>query len=316
MSLEVSVIVATRNRQALLAETLHALVRQDFARERFELVVADNGSTDATRSVVARTAGLVERPGLRYLYVASPGKSNAVNEALAIARGGIIAFTDDDVRPEPDWLGALVDAMSRPGVEFVAGRVLPIWEKTPPPWISPALYGVLAVPDNGTRPIAIASTRSRVMPIGANMAVRRSVIERIGGFRPDLGKLEGSLRTGEDHEFFLRMLRAGCRGLYEPQATVHHWVPAERLSRRYFRSWQYQNGRDVARLQTSYPEACRRLLRVPGYLWRQTAADARGIVAGSGARRFAAWARLRWMAGYLHESWFGQAARPDVSRAG
>jgi glycosyltransferase involved in cell wall biosynthesis len=315
MSPEVSVIVATRNRQALLAETLHALVRQDFPHEGFELVVADNGSTDATRSVVERTADLAERPGLRYLYVAPPGKSNAVNEALAIAHGRIIAFTDDDVRPERNWIGALVDAISRPGVEFVAGRVLPIWETAPPSWISPALYGVLAVPDNGSRPIVIASTSSRVMPIGANMAVRRSVIERIGGLRPDLGKLDGSLRTGEDHEFFLRMLRAGCRGLYEPGATVYHWVPAERLSRHYFRSWHYQNGRDVARLQTSYPESGRRLLRVPGYLWRQTANDARGIVASSGAKRFAAWVRLGWMAGYLHESWFGQAAGPDLSRA-
>ena len=315
MSIQVSVILATRNRQALLAETLRALVRQDFARQRFELVVADNGSTDATRSVVERTADLAERPWLRYVYVAPPGKSNAVNEALAIARGSIIAFTDDDVRPEPGWLNALVDAMSRPEVEFVAGRILPIWEKAPPSWISPALYGVLAVPDNGNRAIVIDGTGSRVMPIGANMAVRRGVIERIGGFRLDLGKLEGSLRTGEDHEFFLRMLRAGCRGLYEPKATVHHWVPADRLSRRYFRSWHYQNGRDVARLQTSYPESCRRLLRVPGYLWRQTANDARGIVAGSGAKRFAAWARLRWMAGYLHESWFGQPAGSDLSRA-
>src|SRR5262245_10412392 len=155
MTLQVSVIVATRNRQALLAETLHALVRQDFPYERFELVVADNGSTDATRSVVERTANLTTRPGLRYVYVASPGKSYALNEALAIARGRIIAFTDDDVRPEPDWLDALVGAMARPHVAFVAGRVLPIWEKAPPSWISPALYGVLAVPDNGTRPSVI-----------------------------------------------------------------------------------------------------------------------------------------------------------------
>lgn len=315
MSLMVSVIVATRNRQALFTETLQALIRQDFPRDRFEIVVADNGSTDDTRAVVERTASLADRPSLRYLFVASPGKSNAVNGALAIARGELFAFTDDDVQPEPDWLSVVAKAMSRPEVDFVAGRVLPIWEKAPPPWISPALYGVLAIPDNGNRPIVIDSPGSRVMPIGANMAIRRGVIKQIGGFRSDLGKLEGSLRTGEDHELFLRMLHAGCQGLYEPEAVVHHWVPADRLERQYFRRWHYQNGRDVARLQTSYPESCRRLLRVPGYLWRQTVNDARGVVAGSGAQRFAAWARLRWMAGYLRESWFGQPGGSNFSPA-
>ena len=112
------------------------------------------------------------------------------------------------------------------------------------------------------------------MPIGANMAVRASVIARLGGLRTDLGKLDGSLRTGEDHEFFLRLLHAGCRGVYEPAALVRHLVPAERLNRGYFRRWLYQNGRDVARLERAYPASVPFLFGVPRYLWRQLVADA------------------------------------------
>ena len=313
----VSVIIATRNRRALLSRTLDALLGQRWPAGRFEVVVADNGSTDATRMIVERAAARPSAPYIQYLFVARPGKSHAVNAALDLARGDILAFTDDDVRPDPDWLQAIVEALAREGRGFVAGRVLPEWETAPPPWMSPAVYGVLAIPDNGTRRIDIEDRGSDIMPIGTNMAVRRAVVDRVGGLRTDLGKIEGSFRTGEDHEFFLRMLDAGCRGVYEPDAVVHHWVPAARLDRRYFRKWLYQNGRDVARLESSYPDSRRRVLGVPGYLWRQAASDAcaatREAVRGDCARRFAATARLRWLGGYLRESWLGS---PDVPQAG
>jgi glucosyl-dolichyl phosphate glucuronosyltransferase len=313
----VSVIIATRNRRTLLARTLDALLRQRWPADRFEIIVADNGSTDATRVIIERAAARPAAPYIRYLFVARPGKSHAVNAALGLARGDLLALTDDDVRPDPAWLEAIVEALAQEGRGFVAGRVLPEWETAPPPWMSPAVYGVLAVPDNGTRRMDIVDRRGDVMPIGANMAVRRTVVERVGGLRTDLGKIDGSLRTGEDHEFFLRMLGAGCRGVYEPDAVVHHWVPAARLDRQYFRKWLYQNGRDVARLESSYPDSRRRVLGVPGHLWRQAASDAcaatREAVRGDCARRFAATARLRWLGGYLRESWLGS---PDVPPAG
>ena len=309
MRMLLSVIIATRNRRTLLTRTLDALLRQRGPAGRFEIVVADNGSTDGTRTVVERAANRPDAPAIRYLFVARTGKSHAVNAALDVARGDILALTDDDVFPDPGWLEAIVDALDRTGADFVAGRVRPVWETAPPPWMSPALYGVLAVPDNGTRRIDIVGRGGDVMPIGSNMAVRRTVVDRIGGLRTDLGKLDGTLRTGEDHEFFLRMLDAGYRGVYEPDAVVQHWVPAARLDRRYFRSWLYQNGRDVARLESSYPDPARRLLGVPGHLWRQAAADAwaatRGAFRGDCALRFAASARLRWLVGYVRESWLG-----------
>jgi GT2 family glycosyltransferase len=252
--------------------------------------------------------------------VPRPGKSHAVNAALAIARGDLIAFTDDDVQPGPGWIDALVRAVEESGVDFVAGRILPIWEAPPPRWMSPALYGVLAVPDNGDARLDISATaRSAAMPIGANMAVRSSVIARIGGLRTDLGKLAGSLRTGEDHEFFLRLLHAGCRGVYEPSALVRHLVPAHRLERSYFRQWLYQNGRDVARLERAYPAPTPFLFGVPRYLWRQFAAHlvaaAGAAVRGDDAKRFASSLRVLWFAGYLRDAWFGASPQTFVPLA-
>jgi glycosyltransferase involved in cell wall biosynthesis len=302
----VSVIIATRNRAGLLAQTLDALAQQTWPRDRFEIIVADNGSTDLTRGAVEAATVRPGAPAIRYLSVADAGKSFAVNAAFAHARGDILALTDDDVLPEPSWIARLSAAFEETGADFVAGRIFPRWEASPPSWLSPALYGVLAIPDGGNRRQPIPSSDNAVMPIGANMAVRAGVVARVGGLRTDLGKLDGTLRTGEDHEFFLRMLGAGFRGTYEPTAVVHHWVPRDRLVPRYFRRWMHQNGRDVARLAAPGTRPVRHLLGVPLYLWREAAGHAwraiRGSIAGDRRTAFASALRVVWFAGYFREA--------------
>src|SRR5260370_24259255 len=240
----VSVVIATRNRSALLGQTLDAVARQRWPHDRLEIVVADNGSSDDTRLVVEQAAARAGALSVRYVFVGLTGKSHAVNAALRLTRGDLVAFTDDDVQPDGEWIGGLVRGVEETGADFAAGRILPIWQAEPPSWMSPSLYGVLAIPDNGVERLLIVAERpGHVMPIGANMAVRAGVIERLGGLRTDLGKLAGSLRTGEDHEFFLRMLNGGCRGVYEPPPLLRPPVPAHRLYRAYFCRWLPHNGR-------------------------------------------------------------------------
>ena len=308
-----SIVIATRNRSALLGRTLDAVAGQHWPRAQMDVIVADNGSIDDTRAVVAaaRDRGLP----VRYLLVQQPGKSHAVNAALQVTRGDVIAFTDDDVQPEPGWLAGLARAFDETNADFVAGRILPVWEIDPPAWMSPSLYGVLAVPDNGETRLPITKEGpTRVMPIGANMAVRAPVVARLGGLRTDLGKLEGSLRTGEDHEFFLRLLHAGCHGTYEPSALVRHLVPASRLHRGYFRRWLFQNGADVALLERAYPIPVAFFLGVPRYLWRQALGDlsstVRAALRRDGAQQFASALRVIWFAAYVRESWLGGAGVP------
>jgi glycosyltransferase involved in cell wall biosynthesis len=307
-----SVVIATKNRQALLADTLDALSAQEWPRNRFEILVGDNGSTDGTRAVVEAAARQPGAPRIVYRHIATPGKSHAVNILLKDVAADLIALTDDDVLPEPEWLRSLALSFEETGADFLAGRILPRWETEPPSWLSSALYGVLAIPDNGTRRLQLGpdspdACGREIMPVGANMAVRAGVVKKIGGLRNDLGKLSGTLRTGEDHEFFLRMVDAGYRGYYEPSAVVRHFVPRERLERSYFRRWLYQNGQDVSRLESTHAASARRLLGVPRYLWRRAASDAVAMVkaglAGDSRGRFAASTRLIWFGGYVRDSW-------------
>ncbi len=310
-----TVVIATYNRQELLRGALEALARQNDAGVRVTVAIADNGSTDATRAVFEEARDRSPRFDWRYVYEGRPGKSHAVNAALACTSGDWLAFTDDDVRPEPGWLAAIARAFAQPEVDFVVGRILPIWQTAAPAWLTPALYGVLGVPDNGPTACVIATGENdHIMPIGTNMAVRREVVDRVGGLRPDLGKMRGTLRSGEDHEFYLRLLHHGCRGVYAPDALVRHLVPAERLARSYFRRWYRENGRNVAALEASYPRRTPMLFGLPRYLWRNAASDgaglARAAVSRDPATRFRKSLALLWFAGYLFETWFGRRAQP------
>lgn len=302
----ISVIIATRDRAPLLKGTLEALSGQASPGCPVEILVVDNGSVDGTRDVV-EAAGRQSKIPVRYLSESKPGKSHALNTAVAHARGDVLAFTDDDVLPSNTWLAAYSRAFDETGADYAAGRILPLWEVTPPKWLAPAQYGVLAVCDGGTRRLMLAGVHDEVMPIGANMAVRRHVLDSVGGWNPELGKLKNTLRTGEDHEFALKLAAAGFAGVYEPEACALHRVPAERLRLDYFFRWCYGNGRIEAGLEHDYPSTRNYLLRVPRYLWRRLAADlmltATGVVTAKPQPATSGAMRLVWFGGYLAGRW-------------
>jgi glucosyl-dolichyl phosphate glucuronosyltransferase len=317
----ISVIIATRDRAALLASTLEALSKQEWPGSPFEVLVVDNASVDHTPAVTAAAAAATDVP-IVYLHEARPGKSHALNTAVAHARGTLLVFTDDDVLPSSAWLATYAAALEETGADYGVGRILPLWEAPPPRWLGPALYGVLAIPDGGTQRLRLArGMNEAIMPLGANMAVRRHVVDRVGGWNPDLGKLQGTLRTGEDHEFALKMLDAGFTGVYEPGAWVRHRVPADRLRLAYFARWFYDNGAIDAALEERYPTTRTYLLHVPRYLWRQVIDDFRvtagAIVTCNMERATAGGMRVLWFAGYLRRRWsrrrtagIGAHARP------
>jgi glucosyl-dolichyl phosphate glucuronosyltransferase len=312
----ISVVIATRDRAPLLEETLKALCELQAPGCPFEILVVDNGSIDSTATVVAEAARRSKVP-ITYLTEEKPGKSHALNTAITHARGDLLAFTDDDVLPSPGWLAAFARAFSETGADYAAGRILPLWEAPPPRWLTPSLHGVLAIPDGGTRRLTLKGSVDQVMPIGANMAIRRRALDRVGGWNPQLGKLKNTLRTGEDHEFALKLVAAGFAGVYEPEACVLHRVPADRLRLAYFARWFYVNGQINAGLEQNYPSTARYLFSVPRYLWRQLAKDLMSIVSGIvtiDPRRFTSGAmRLAWFAGYLNGCWNRPAHEPTAA---
>ena len=266
-SASITVIIATYNRAALLDECLAHLRTQAF-RPGDEVIVIDNGSTDHTSGVVARHQAAFTVP-LHLLQEVTPGKSRAVARAVTFANGDILAFTDDDVNVDDGWLEAIRAAMADPAVALVGGPVTPRWQPGVPRWIQrardqhPRLGAPVALLDYGSH---CAELGARTV-LGANLAVRWEVFTKVGGFPIHLGKLRGTLLSGEDHELCRLVQDTGFKALYVPGARVAHWVPADRARVSYFPRWFYWSGITHAVMDDRQAQARgRSLFGLPLYL--------------------------------------------------
>ena len=304
--MSISVVIATYNRDALLAECLHHLSRQRFMPND-EVIVVDNGSTDDTPRIIADAQELFTVP-LRHLMEPVPGKSRAIATALTIATGDVLAFTDDDVDVDPHWIQTIRCVMSDCCIALAGGPVTPRWETTPPTWLRESVdeYGRLAAP------LGLLSYGPESFPLGprtvlgANLIVRAEVLRKLGGYAPHLGKLRGTLLSGEDHELCMRVQDAGFRAIYSPELTVTHWVPAERMRARYSLSWFFWSGITHATLENGTRPA-RSLFGVPRHFIRRIVTSGMRTVGaalrGQSARMMDAVTDIAFVAGYMARRW-------------
>ena len=316
----ISVVIATFNRAPLLAECLDHLRRQPFERGD-ELIVVDNGSTDDTAVTIDRAARAFPVP-LHALQEMQPGKSRAVARAAAVATGDVLALTDDDVNVEPGWLEAIRAAMTDPGIGLVGGPVAPRWERRPPRWLKAArrrcgrLSAPLALLDYGPDAIELGPRTA----IGANMAVRRDVFLHEGGFAAHVGKLRGTLLSGEDHDLCRRVQAAGWRAMYVPGARVRHFVPRGRMRISYYFSWFFWSGITNAALDDGQAPAGRTLLGVPLYVFRRIGSGSIGALAsaatGNAAGAVERGIDVAFAAGYAVRRWRMSAPRAAAGDPG
>lgn len=315
--MDVTILICTRNRDRLLGETLDVLAEVDVPRDwACEVLVVDNGSTDGTRALVTEREGSYPLP-LRYLFESAPGKSNALNAGMAATSARVIACTDDDVRVTRDWLRAACTPLldSSAGVSYTGGPVQPIWDSPCPDWFprNPSnLWGTIAILDYGSRPFVFEDQQKA--PLGANVAFRRDLIERLGGFIPALGRSTTRTLLGQELPEFLRRVKAaGASGLYVPEMEVFHHIPAARLTPAYCRRWWYGKGVSRARVDRVHPvtelgvdlRSTPHVARVPRFMigsaWRNLRRWAAATVRRDMAERVHVEARLCYFAGYVWE---------------
>jgi glycosyltransferase involved in cell wall biosynthesis len=234
-----SVVIPTYNRAGDLKESLASIAGLSTAHQ-WELIAVDNNSSDNTLEVVTEAQGWFPVP-LHYVFEREQGRCAALNTGIRVASGEIIVTTDDDVRVEDDWLDRAAEALERLGCDYVGGKVLPIWSAPRPPWLpnrGGRHWAVIALLDYGPEPIEF----KRLMPIGVNMAFRREAFEQAGMWDNRVGRKAGTLLGQEVREWGLRARTAGLRGFYAPEMAIHHIIPADRLTKRYFRRWFYWHG--------------------------------------------------------------------------
>lgn len=245
---DVSVVISTYNRAGELAGALESILSQETDGVEYEVILVDNNSSDDTRAVAnALAARYPER--LRYVFEPRQGLSYGRNTGIAGSRAPVIAFTDDDVRVAPDWVARIAAVFrERPDIAYVGGKVLPRWSTPPPRWLVNHHWSPLALIDYADEYIESSASRP-VCFVGANLAFRRDVFDRVGLFNPDLGRVKDSIGSTEDHDLQLRLWRAGLKGLYQPDLIVTAEVSPDRLTKRYHRRWHRGHGRYCAMMQ-------------------------------------------------------------------
>jgi glycosyltransferase involved in cell wall biosynthesis len=208
-----------------LAPTVRAALAQTYPN--FEVVVVDN--RPATSGVADALEGdFGNEPRLRWVAEVRPGLAHARNRGAAAARGAVIAFTDDDVDLDPNWLGWLAAGFDRPDVACVTGLILPLELETPAQLLLEEFGGYAK---GFERRVWDADAHRLDAPLypytvgafgsGANAAFRRDALADLGGFDGALGAGTPA-RGGEDIDIYVTCIQRGYRIVYEPAAIVRH----------------------------------------------------------------------------------------------
>ena len=300
---DISVVVPTYNRSELLQRAVSSLFSQRAEGLNFEIVVIDNNSSDATPETVEslKANSPVE---LRSVRETRQGNAYARNAGIEQSRAPIIAFLDDDVEADENWVSTIKSSFERnPRISFVGGRVLPVWEREPPSWLTASHWAPLALLDYGEQERKISGET----PLGlltANIGVRREVFDEVGWFSPDLQRVKGGIGSMEDHEFLLRMLRSGRSGIYRPDLITRAPVDPERMTKSYHRRWHRGHGRFYAIMRDPEWERSKfQLAGVPSHLYKETAVQAvmwaSKVLSGNNDAAFESECRLRFFYGFF-----------------
>ncbi|NEO36077.1 MAG: glycosyltransferase family 2 protein [Moorea sp. SIOASIH] len=231
----ISAIICTHNREEYLGAAIDSLLQQDFAD--YEVIVVDNASSDRTSNIVDQR---LDNSRLNYVYEPVLGLSVARNTGAATAGAAILAYLDDDAVASPRWLKTIYEAyQSNEKLAIAGGKVTLLWPDgiTSPSWLSPDLAGNLGAYDLGDSLIEIQNPG--LTPRGLNYSIRRTFLEKIGGFDVNLGRVGKNLLSNEELHMTELALQDGWQVAYLPDALVAHNVAPERINKRWFlnRGW-------------------------------------------------------------------------------
>lgn len=267
------VVICTYNRIDLLRRTM------DFLNEanrphgaKVEILVVANACNDGTvqwlRSYQQTTHDSRMLP-LRWVDEPTPGKSHALNRAIAHLTASVVAFVDDDHRVDRNYLVAIQSAVHNyPEASMFSGRILPDWDGSEPDWVhDTGHYRIYPLPvprfDQGEKSHEIPL--GGPVPGGGNLFLRRDVFDRVTYFSTELGPSGHDLGGGEDSDFVLRALAMGEQLRYVPDVIQYHFVDLSRFHLSYMMRKSYQRSRAVTRIRKHTGSV------IPFYLWRKTA---------------------------------------------
>jgi GT2 family glycosyltransferase len=245
---EITAIVCTRNRAHYLRLCLESLLTQTLSRERYEILVIDNASTDTTRELCETYA----KHGVRYSLEPVIGLSRARNTGWQQAVAAYVGYLDDDGIADPSWLESALHAFhsQSPAPACVGGPIRLLWESPEPVWMNAPLRIPLGFLNWGTVPRKI---EEHEWLMGGNSFYPKSQLSRIGGFDERLGRKKGCLLSGEESQLYLHLRKEGGYLFYEPGVSMLHHVTPDRTRPAWFYRRYFWGGVSDVILQNTTP---------------------------------------------------------------
>ena len=230
-----SVIVCTYNRDKHLGRALESLIRQDFDKNNYEIIVVDNNSTDNTSEIIKNFKQKYPDFNIITALETHQGLSFARNKGIELSRGNYISFIDDDAIARKDYISKIAFYTRKyPKIFAFGGKVLPRYENGKEPvWMSHYIERIISIVDMGEK----VKMFKKSYPVGCNMIFKKEIFEKIGGFNTDL-----RLRS-DDKYIFNKIKKAGYEVLYLPQVVVEHFIDDYRTKKEYVVRISRLNGR-------------------------------------------------------------------------
>ena len=235
--IKMSVIIPTHNNCEYLRNTIISLQEQKFPKNDYEIIVVDNNSTDNTPGVVEECKRNGEKE-IVYVKEQNIGLHYARHRGAKIAKGEILAYVDDDVICDSNWLSELIKPYDDPEVGVVGGKILPKYEVEPPEWIKYFSSAYLSLIDEE------GEVKESLTIFGCNFSIRKSVLFEVGGFNPDaFGDEKLIWYRGDGESGLIRKVRdAHKKTIYTPFAVVWHVIPKSRLTLDFYKRRAFMEG--------------------------------------------------------------------------
>ena len=243
--IKLSIIIPTRNRAVVLRNMLESITKQTLDQSMFEVIICDNNSTDNTYNVANSFATKFQH--FKYIKTLEPGLHVGRNRGFQEARGDILVYGDDDIEAFPAWLEGVVESFRDSEVGLVGGKCLPKYEVDPPEWVeylwARNQYGKTLVYFSL---VDFGDEIKEIPPLfvfGCNFSIRRYVFDEVKGFHPDAMPQELiRYRGGGESYISLKIQELGYKTIYNPKASVYHWVLAERMTLEYLKQRSFNQG--------------------------------------------------------------------------
>lgn len=202
-----------------------------------EIILILNGISKGNKVISYRMSNIE----VKVAFLKKEMLSFARNVGINMATGDIVAFIDDDAVPDTNWSKNIVDSFEASDKKTVClgGKVLPIWGAEKPKWLSRKLELSLSLLDLGNK---VKYLEGKYFPVGTNMAFRRDILLKYGGFSEVLGRKKNKLISNEENLLFKKLLKDGYKIIYNPDVVVYHCIPKERLTKKWFYKRMFYQG--------------------------------------------------------------------------